>query len=86
MAVLTITEGVRRTLEELAADANESVDSILGKALAEYRRKRFFDTLNAQYAALRADPEAWSEELAERAAWDATLGDGLGDVEGGDGS
>ena len=81
MAILTITESVRRALEELAADADESVDSILGKAIEEYRRKHFFDALNAQFKALQADPDAWSEELAERAAWDATLGDGLGDEE-----
>ena len=82
MTDFTITEGVRRTLEELAADTNESVDAILSKALEDYRRKRFFDTLNAQFAALRADPEAWREELAERAAWDATLSDGLDDEPG----
>jgi hypothetical protein len=27
--------------------------------------------------ALAADPEAWSEMLAERKAWEATLADGL---------
>jgi len=83
VAILTVTEGVRRTLEELAAEANESVDAILSKALAEYRRKRYYDKLNAQFAALRADPEAWREELEERAAWDATLGDGISENGGG---
>jgi hypothetical protein len=28
----------------------------------DYQRKRFFEELNAGYAALRADPEAWQEE------------------------
>jgi hypothetical protein len=31
--------------------------------------------MNAAYAALRADPVAWQQELAERAAWDVTLMD-----------
>jgi hypothetical protein len=29
------------------------------------------------YAALRADTEAWAEELKERKLWEATLMDGL---------
>lgn len=32
---------------------------------------------NAGFAELRADPEAWAEELAERAVWDGAIGDGL---------
>lgn len=31
----------------------------------------------ADSAALKADPEAWAEELAERKLWEATLMDGL---------
>lgn len=30
---------------------------------------------NAAYAALKADPAAWHEELAERELWEATLAD-----------
>jgi hypothetical protein len=48
-------------------------------AVEDYQRKRFFAVLNAGYAALRADPEAWQEEVAERAAWDVTLLCGLED-------
>jgi hypothetical protein len=33
--------------------------------------------MNAAYAALRNDPQAWGEELAERALWDRALDDGL---------
>ena len=32
---------------------------------------------NAAFAAMRADAEAWAQELAERGDWDAALGDGL---------
>ena len=46
-------------------------------ALDDYRRKVFFEGLAADYAALKADPKAWAEELAERQLWDATLLDGL---------
>jgi AbrB family looped-hinge helix DNA binding protein len=35
---------------------------------------------NRAYAALRADPQAWEEELAERRRWETTLADGLDDA------
>ncbi|WP_254054095.1 hypothetical protein [Singulisphaera sp. GP187] len=50
---------------------------VLGKAIEEYRKKRFLEGLNADFAALREDPAAWVEEQKERAVWDATLADGL---------
>jgi hypothetical protein len=48
-------------------------------ALRELRRKRLLEGANEGYATLRNDPEAWAEELAERAAWDSTLSDDLED-------
>ncbi len=49
------------------------------RAIEQYRRQRFLEELNAGFAALRNDPEAWKEELEEREEWDRTLADGLGD-------
>jgi predicted transcriptional regulator len=87
MASLTvrIKEETHRALQELAAETSEPMIEIIGKAIEQYRRNQFLDRVNEEYAALRRDPQAWSEELEERRAWDATLSDGLGDDEGGDG-
>lgn len=41
------------------------------------RRRELLEQANRDYAALRADPEAWQAELAERALWETTLLDGL---------
>jgi hypothetical protein len=41
------------------------------------RRERILTSANAGFAALCGDSAAWSEELAERALWDATSPDGL---------
>jgi hypothetical protein len=41
-----------------------------------YERRRFLEAINAGYLALRADPDAWDVERAERDLWDATLQDG----------
>jgi hypothetical protein len=47
------------------------------EAIERYRRETFLDQANAAYARLRKDAKAWSQELAERAEWNATLLDGL---------
>jgi predicted transcriptional regulator len=74
-----VSEPTHRTLRELSEQLGESMQGILEHAIEDYRRKRVLEQANAGYAALRADPEAWKEELAERADWDATLADGLDD-------
>ena len=68
-----ISGKARDTLRELAARAGEPMQSILEKAIEHYRRERFFDEADAAYRALRNDPEAWQEELAERQLWETIL-------------
>jgi hypothetical protein len=72
-----ISETSHRLLKDLAEQTGQSTSEVLDKALDAYRRKVFFERLNAGYAELRADPDAWAEHLAERQGWDATLMDGL---------
>jgi hypothetical protein len=74
---VSISETSHRILQELAEQTGQTMTEVLDKALDAYRRKVFFEQLQADYAALRADPEAWAEELAERKLWEATLMDGL---------
>jgi predicted transcriptional regulator len=72
-----ISKTTHATLRSMATESNESMTEILDKAIEAYRRQRFFDELNASFATLRSDPGAWAEEVAERSAWEGTLGDGL---------
>jgi hypothetical protein len=76
-ATVRISEKSRETLRALAAKTGESMQAVLDRAVEEYRRERLMEEVNAAYAALRADPEAWAEWQKELAAWDATLMDGL---------
>ena len=76
-ATVRISEEAREALREISAESGESMQAILDKAIEAYRRKRFFEQLNADFAALRADPDAWAEYQKELALWDATLMDGL---------
>lgn len=53
------------------------MQAILEQAIDMYRRQRMLIALNDAYAALQADPAAWSDLEAEREEWDVTLNDGL---------
>src|SRR6266571_4528074 len=67
-----ISEASHQILKALAKQTGQSMMDVLDKALDAYRRKLFFEQLNAGYAELRADPEAWAEHLAERKLWKAS--------------
>jgi hypothetical protein len=75
--IVSISEAAHQILKELAEQTSQTMMAVLDKALDAYRRKLFFEQLNAGYAELRADPAAWPEHLAEQKLWDATLMDGL---------
>jgi predicted transcriptional regulator len=64
-------------LKVLAREAGTTMPQVLDEAIDELYRKRFLDACNAAYARLKKHKKAWREELKERAAWDATLSDGL---------
>ena len=66
-------------LKELSERSGEAMPVILEKAVEAFRRQRFLEEVNQSFASLRENPRAWSEEVAERHDWDATLADGLED-------
>lgn len=76
-STVQIPEQTQKALEDLVQQTGESPQEIVAAAIEAYRRSRFMAQLNKEYAALKADPVAWAEELEERAEWDVTLLDGL---------
>jgi predicted transcriptional regulator len=64
-------------MKSLAKQKGQNMQDILKQAIRDYRKREFFDSLNASYARLKAVPGAWAEEEKERVEWDATLSDGL---------
>ncbi|MBI3923518.1 MAG: toxin-antitoxin system protein [Armatimonadetes bacterium] len=64
-------------MKELAVSQKSSLQQVLDQAVEHYQRHRLLEQINADYAALRQDPDAWEGLQQERAAWDATLMDGL---------
>lgn len=79
MATTTIrvTPETHDLLRILAGLENLSIQSVVHKAVSEYRRRQILAEGNNAYAALRADPVAWEKELQERLEWETTIADGL---------
>jgi hypothetical protein len=68
----------RDLAQELATNAGRSQMEIVHDALELYRRQQLLADMNRDFAAMRRDGDAWSEETAERDVWDVTLGDATG--------
>jgi predicted transcriptional regulator len=77
--MIRVELSTHKRLRSLAASTGETVPEIVATALEQYERKIFWERVDGEFAALRADSKAWKHELEERAAWDATLSDGLED-------
>lgn len=74
-----IRKETQNILRELATHEGKPMQTILDRAIEEYRRQRFLQEANAAYATLRNNPKAWKAELAERKEWDVTMADGQED-------
>jgi len=74
---IRINEHALAVLRELARKQCQPVQTVLNEAIDSYRREKFLEEANAAFAALRSNPEAWSDEQQERQIWDHTTGDGL---------
>jgi hypothetical protein len=68
----------RDLAQELATQLGRSQMEIVHEALELYRRQQLLADMNRDYAAMRRDGDAGSEEMAERDVWDVTLGDATG--------
>jgi predicted transcriptional regulator len=74
---IRVSEQTHRTLTRLARDMSLPMSEVVEQAIEHYRRQRILREANVAYAAQRSDTDAWAEEQAERAAWEATVSDGL---------
>jgi len=64
-------------LKDLSREKGQTMQSLIDQALEELRRKKMLEAANEAFVALKADREAWREELAERGLWENTLVDGV---------
>jgi hypothetical protein len=75
--MIRVDERVRDTAARLAREKNTTIAEVVSAAIERARRDHFWDRVHASYAAL--SPEELAGDAAERALWDATLADGLGE-------
>ena len=75
MQTVSLPDAIYRAAQDLAGGG--PVEAVIAEAVEDLRRKRWLADLNADFASLRANPDAWAAEEAERREWDATLGDGI---------
>mgnify|MGYP000882201411 FL=1 len=78
-STVRIDSSTHKVLQSLSAQTGRKMQEIMSEAVELYRRQLFLEKVNAAFAALKTDPQAWKEEQEERAAWDAALLDGLKD-------
>ena len=75
-----VSDDSYRQLRTMALESGETLSDLLTEAIDALFRRRFVDAANAAYARLKQDEKSWRREIAERAAWDATLADGLREI------
>jgi predicted DNA-binding protein len=73
---IRVTRQSREALRQISEATGKKQQDVVDAAVEAYRRQLLLDRANEAYAALRANSVAWKSERAERAVWDATLGDG----------
>lgn len=78
MSTIRIPAGAQATLRQMAAESARPMQDIAAEAIEAYRRQQILERTNAVYATMRGAPDVRAEELEERAVWDVTLNDGLG--------
>jgi predicted transcriptional regulator len=76
---IRVRKEIYDAIKSLARQRNEKIQDVIEQAVKEYKKKKFFEELNAGYAKLKKDSGDWTEEAAERKDWEVTLRDGLED-------
>ena len=81
MSTAKITEQSALILDRLHRRFHKSKTALIDQALKRYEDQIILDEINEGYARLKADKNAWKEELLEREELEGTIGDGLEDEE-----
>ena len=72
-----ISPHTHEVLRQIAEEEQRSMQAVLDHVIEFYRRQKFLQAANEDFAALKSDPKAWKDELRGREFWEQTLADGL---------
>lgn len=75
--LVRVPDEVYARLQSLAEESGVSLGAVVQRLLDQEEDRRYWAQFDADFAAIRADPVAWQEELDERSIWDGALMDGL---------
>ena len=70
-----ISDASHRTLRELSEREHVSMQTVVERAIEDYRRRRFLESLNQSFA--RLGEQDRRDEAAERDEWNVTTSDGI---------
>ncbi len=79
-STVRVREHVHATLQALSIEMGAPIQDVVEEAVDAFRRQRMLEQHNQAYAALKADPRRWQEELDERRGWERASADKLEDV------
>ena len=74
-----ISEKALEVVRQISEQKGLEISDVLDNAVEVYRREVFLEQTSRSFEALKEDPEAWREELEERALWETALADGVDD-------
>jgi predicted transcriptional regulator len=77
---IRVSKKTLSTIRQLAEKNEKTMTAIVEEAVREFEIKKYWEEYYADYAALKANPEAWADFQEELSAWDCTLADGLKDL------
>jgi predicted transcriptional regulator len=72
---IRVSNETRDRFAKLADATGRPMTQLLDEAADALERRVFFNQFSARYEELRADPHAWAEVEAERAAESSTIAD-----------
>lgn len=75
--IIRISDRAKTRIALIAESTGRPMTELLDDAVDALERRLFMEELDRRHAALRSDPDAWSEIEAERREWDGTLRDDL---------
>lgn len=64
-------------VKELSTEYQVSMQEVVARGVAALEREEFARAFQRDFAALRADPEAWAAERAEREVLDGAIADAI---------
>ena len=74
-ATIRVRPETRAKLLNLADAMGKNIPEVVESAVDALERRQFLLGLAADFESLRNNAEAWKQELAERAEWDAAMPD-----------